>query len=1761
MKKQLLAIIMAVAMLITLLPASVYAAVPQGQRPLNPAKNLVIGILNDSRAANPDAFPNEPSVTGYDYYYLQDDLSLDTNWFRANFTNDASSLIDFDAFWNDSRIVRNGNAYGYYNANGLNLAEDSFFQDGITSTLVESTIITNWMSAQGIRGSADDYKLLFYVFKYEIGASSGYHLDAKVVKKTNLTLSYDANKPAGVTVNILLPSSHSVESGTNVTVEDLDGDYKLVSDGTTNYEFTGWNTAPDGSGTDYDATDVVNVTANTVLYAQWKGINTYTVQWLNYNDAVLYEDTYNHGDQVNASDYAEIPTRLNDSYYTYTFSHWELDANSNYDPEAGITEDLIFRAIYTPTQITFTARVEVVVNGSFDANGEPNPYNQGYHRSIEDVTDADGFVYLKKTDGTGDYIPLPETTNGVYEKDGMEIGNYYIYRYDGSEYIQIGTQELTIANANRTRYLPFYSVEYYDGVSSSAIITEYYYIGSAVTVTDSVPHRDGYFFTGWEDAEGNPYNSSTALLPVALTGSIVAPYELTAQWVDAAYVNVTVVVDHNDRELSEIDADLSVHLTQENPETGNYNEVNNTKHTYTSAEWYEGGTTEGDVTTFEIGTLYTDLNPNFNYGADAAIEGYRSDTDRPGGSIEITQNGNEYDVTVYLIYDPAGYELEFSVIVDDTVAERLVPVAVDVKVTRWNGSEWEVIPQHLTQSVEVEIDPATRQGTGKVHVWGFDGSDPYLYRIHVVRVDLGDYQLTVGASADDENYASLEAGFFPAGAYSAVVTVDECHMDPPDGTLHGAHALQNPDGTIEHHANLYATIFADPYTISLDPNGGKWSNDSTAPEEIIDRFTVPALSGYIPTRDGYTFDGWTLTDGTTAVSQGDYISSYVSTPGGTLELIARWKPNITVKGDIYVNLCYPCTDINRTVMVALHMWKEGGSYDVTVATETVSLLPVSDTTFAIGSYAFTDVPADNHYRVMVIVPSGSGAVYYQNETTDTMGSDPYDMFNYNDTDFEAIDVDSNQEAVVNVCMEATRFNLGYRADTSAIAEDYRPTDLALDLRHDHRDGDTITYEVIKNDLAINTFTDGVSPISKIWVPVNHANGYLYNYVISVLNYDIDNPAMVNDGNGWNDRHYYHYNTTDGYFPAPFSITYTGPAESSNVQNSDGLWQDVTLVATFTPNTYTIHYNLDNGTWASVSQIGPTHHKWSFDTAIPDPIRPGYIFTGWTAEVDGTYDSVNQKIPANVWQNVTLTANWKLDQWSDGDPDEQNIGDDIPDEEQIMVMYFSNNPEYGIVDKDFEIFTLDETGNVAISANATLLAEDCEFVEWKLSDTQVATTESLSYTIENAEGGQVYQFVAYFAPIDNWKDGDPDEETGGDGIPDSSQVKVVYTSTNPEYGTVDKTFEIFTLDETGNVDISATATANAGYRFVAWALDGVGLSAPASLTHTIENAVGGTTYNVTASFTTSGGGGGVTTYALTYDTNGGNTISKEFYASGTKVQLDKVPQKEGYIFDGWHLDEDLTEDVLEVTMRKNTTVYAAWIEDNGNAGNGHETPGALNGEDHFAYIQGYPDGTVGPNLNITRAEVATIFFRLLDPDVREQYLTTTNHFVDVNKYDWYNTAVSTLVAMDIIEGRDQNFFDGNAPITRAEFAAICARFDDSEYQISDRFSDIFGHWAEDDIHEAAAHGWIRGYDDGTFHPDTDITRAEAMTMINRVLNRIPENNGDLLEDMVIWPDNTDEDIWYYLPIQEATNSHEYTMKNHIYETWTVLTQAPDWSQYE
>ena len=296
---------------------------------------------------------------------------------------------------------------------------------------------------------------------------------------------------------------------------------------------------------------------------------------------------------------------------------------------------------------------------------------------------------------------------------------------------------------------------------------------------------------------------------------------------------------------------------------------------------------------------------------------------------------------------------------------------------------------------------------------------------------------------------------------------------------------------------------------------------------------------------------------------------------------------------------------------------------------------------------------------------------------------------------------------------------------------------------------------------------------------------------------------------------------------------------------------------------------------------------------------------------------------------------------------------------------------------------------------------------------------------------------------------------------------------------------------------------------------------------------------------------------------------------------EVPKGESKTFtitpnDGYHIqdvkvDEKSVGAVKEYTFKDVTephTIHATFARNS--SGGSHkptvtipdDVPTGLNGKDHYAYVVGYPDGMVYPQKNITRAEVATIFFRLLEDETREANMTKSNSYNDMKDGAWYTCAVSTLSKMGIIKGYEDGSFKPDASISRAEFAAIAARFDPDGDTTPATFSDVSSHWAKDEISIAANHGWIKGYEDGSFKPDQKITRAETMTLVNRVLKRLPETKDDLHKDMKTWPDNQNESAWFYLAVQEATNSHYQKLKKDgTHEKWESMRETRDWAALE
>ena len=382
-------------------------------------------------------------------------------------------------------------------------------------------------------------------------------------------------------------------------------------------------------------------------------------------------------------------------------------------------------------------------------------------------------------------------------------------------------------------------------------------------------------------------------------------------------------------------------------------------------------------------------------------------------------------------------------------------------------------------------------------------------------------------------------------------------------------------------------------------------------------------------------------------------------------------------------------------------------------------------------------------------------------------------------------------------------------------------------------------------------------------------------------------------------------------------------------------------------------------------------------------------------------------------------------------------------------------------------------------------------------------------------------------------------------------------------------------------LTECAFARDGYSFVGWAKDAAAQQADysdqASLffeTAFPEGTKEATLYAVWKENTVT------LNYASSDESLGTVTVGSETIEAATGKPIGSTAQpKSGARFDGWYSADGtlLSKELTFVPTKKDgavwqgTTYYARFSAQRrpstpSTPAKPDETkpmlapiPEMLNGEDHYAYLLGYEDGTVRPNGSISRAEVATVLFRLLKDDVRMRNLTKDNAYSDVSDTAWYAAAVSTLSKMGVISGYPDGTFRPNAPITRAEFAAMIARFDETAKSADTPFTDISGHWAENAIGKAYGNGWVAGSSKTVFCPESNLTRAETATLLNRVLHRLPEKESDLLANQIAWPDNP-ETFWGYLAIQEATNSHEYERKaDGVHETQTAKRENRDWSK--
>ena len=563
-------------------------------------------------------------------------------------------------------------------------------------------------------------------------------------------------------------------------------------------------------------------------------------------------------------------------------------------------------------------------------------------------------------------------------------------------------------------------------------------------------------------------------------------------------------------------------------------------------------------------------------------------------------------------------------------------------------------------------------------------------------------------------------------------------------------------------------------------------------------------------------------------------------------------------------------------------------------------------------------------------------------------------------------------------------------------------------------------------------------------------------------------------------------------------------------------------------------------------------------------RRGYVFTGWAESKTGegrTYADKEPFAEVTIYQGnkivdggtITLYAQWRKlpDVTISYTPEPTSLG-------TVKLNPTESNeldPQDGMVSESLNPETGTARGATAVPGKGSV------FVGWYDAQGKHPLTDKMTYTPEKGSSGR-YQDGSYVARFR------------------LKQYVLRYdaNATDAAGAMEDQTFPHGQAHP-----LEKCAFSREGYRFVGWATESAGeVKYEDQKSIKLENEFPNLKDDNEE----------VTLYAvweeqsvtIGYEPNdaelGSVSSASETVAAVKGTAKGSTAQaKSGARFDGWYsadgtlLSTDLTfvPTKADGAVWQGTTYYARFSAQRrpstpSTPAKPDETkpmlapiPEMLNGEDHYAYLLGYEDGTVHPNGSISRAEVATVLFRLLKDDVRMQNLTKDNAYSDVPDTAWYAAAVSTLSKMGVISGYPDGTFRPNAPITRAEFAAMIARFDETAKSADTPFTDISGHWAENAIGKAHGNGWVEGSSKTVFCPESNLTRAETATLLNRVLHRLPEKESDLLANQIVWPDNP-ETFWGYLAMQEATNSHEYERKaDGVHETQTAKRENRDWSK--
>lgn len=670
---------------------------------------------------------------------------------------------------------------------------------------------------------------------------------------------------------------------------------------------------------------------------------------------------------------------------------------------------------------------------------------------------------------------------------------------------------------------------------------------------------------------------------------------------------------------------------------------------------------------------------------------------------------------------------------------------------------------------------------------------------------------------------------------------------------------------------------------------------------------------------------------------------------------------------------------------------------------------------------------------------------------------------------------------------------------------------------DHLTGTSDTT-VVLYAMALDGFIpSGANNYSVTILPDGSSAAYLY--------YDRRVTDVAFDSTGGSDvglamRLY--YGGTFAFLPATpartgyaFTGWYTGPGDTArkveasteiNAINPDNL-AALTLYAHWTPNTYDLIFETHDGALSTPKRV-------TYDEAVgelPTAILRGYIFQGW-------YDK-DGKLGAPEGNLITEDTIVSTDTIIQVENDEERVKTLYSWYEPVQID-FTLDPMAGELDGDA---TFTASYDKTLGDPPVPTREGYTFKAWHLGsvDGQAMTADTICKLVEDSTLYAEYTPNLYVVKLD---------VNGGIALDKPTMV-----------GTFDAPYG------------QLPAPSRVGHTFLGW-FNEVGEQVTAD---TILTTASG--HTLTAHWQAN-------TYTVTLQTGEGEELEGATTRTVTYAQPYgelPAPKRNGYVFSGWYTGEQdglLIEADTAMTTPADHTLYAHWrVRSSGGGGSGSYAPpttpkpenklgSLLEMKEHNIYLVGFPDGTIRPNDTISRAEVAQILYRLLTMDAHMNFDTNINTFEDVSAEAWYNIPVSTLTAMGILKGQGNNYFAPAAPVSRAEFATVMARFHGGKFECADPFADTADCWARDEIGLVASLGWMTGTGNGSFDPTRSMSRAEAVAVINRALGRRPETVHDLLPSMKVFPDNADETAWFYLDIQEAVNGHTYTKNKDGAETW-------------